>query len=59
MSKSFEQWCGQWLERLPNWGRYAPRGHGVTVKLVVKRMLCPCLAVEPAWVGVGDRKSVV
>ena len=58
MSKSFEQWCGQWLERLPNWGRYAPRGHGVTVKLVVKRMLCPCLAVEPAWVGVGRGERI-
>ena len=57
MSKSFAQWCGQWLERLPKWERYAPKGFGVTVNLVVKRLLHPGVTAGPEWVGVerGER----
>lgn len=57
MSKSFAQWCGQWLERLPKWGRYAPKGFGVTVNLVVKRLLHPAVTAGPEWAGVerGER----
>ena len=58
MSKSFAQWCGQWLERLPTWPRYAPRGCGVTVNLVVKHLLHPRIATEPAWVGVGRGERI-
>ena len=57
MSKSFAQWCGQWLERLPKWERYAPKGFGVTVNLVVKRLLHPGVTAGPEWAGVerGER----
>jgi len=58
MSKSFAQWCGQWLERLPQWRRYAPRGFGVTVNLIVKRLLHPRIAIEPAWIGVGRGERI-
>ena len=58
MSKSFVQWCGQWLERLPQWRRYAPRGFGVTVNLIVKRLLHPRIAIEPAWIGVGRGERI-
>lgn len=58
MSKSFAQWCGQWLERLPKWGRYAPKGFGVTVNLVVKRLLHPGATAGPEWAGVERGESV-
>ena len=58
MSKSFAQLCGQWLERLPKWERYAPRGFGVTVNLVVKRLLHPCITAGPEWVGVGRGEKI-
>ena len=58
MSKSFAQWCGQWLEQLPKWERYAPKGFGVTVNLVVKRLLHPGAAAGPEWLGVGRGERI-
>ena len=58
MSTSFVQWCGQWVERLPTWPWYAPRGCGVTVNLIVKRLLHPRIAIEPAWIGVGRGERI-
>ena len=58
MSKSFAQWCGQWLEQLPKWERYAPKGFGVTVNLVIKRLLHPGAAAGPEWLGVGRGERI-
>lgn len=48
MEEAVIRWCQEWLAGLPGWATYAPKGHGVTAKLVAKRMMLPWLKAQPS-----------